>query len=423
LNPDYVNITKSIFAGEPKIEIIPDDQVTNIITGGPAGQFGELYRQFPEDIITQVKQGKNISVDARLISHIAHKAASYETWGTPLMMRCFKTLIYKDKLRQAQDAIANRHIMPLRVAKIGMPGEPMPSQADLDAFRDMLHELDGDPNSFLVYHYGLSFDFVGSNGKILPLNTEFEFISNELMVGLGITQAMLNGDGSTYSTAQVGAEALARRYASYRLRLESWIRNKVYKPIAEVQQFYKPKNGTLARRLMSPRELRRAVSNKEMELVIPKLMWQQQDLTSNQSAMTFIQKLSETGLVSMQTVFSLLSLDPETEKRNLENERGTVFDINAPKTGPLINEGKSINNEFETGDTIREHKPSSDNFEEQSYSQRPSSPNSENPSTGNNPEDFGLKKHTQFDVDKFLNRRASTEKSKIVVKDKNNAVK
>lgn len=411
LNPDYVNVNASIFAKEQQIELIPDDQVTNIIAGGPSGQFGDLYRQFPEDIVIAVKQGKNISLDSRLVSHIAHKASPYESWGLPLMMRCFKTLIYKDKLRQAQDAIANRHIMPLRVAKIGTPGEPMPSQDDIDAFRDILAEGEDDPNFFLVYHYGLSFDYVGSTGKILPLNTEFDFIQNELMTGLGITQAMLNGDGSTYSTAQVGAEALARRYASYRLRLESWIRKKVYRPISEVQGFYKPKNGTIAIKNMSPREIRRAVSNKEMELIVPKLLWQQQDLTSNQTAMNFIQSLRDKGLVSMTTVLPLLSLDPETEKRNLENERGTVFDENAPKTGPLIQEGKPINNSFETGDTIRENAPKREDNIEDSATSRPTI-NTEKPTTGNNPEDFGLERKTSLDFDNVFTKRGDNKVTK-----------
>lgn len=411
LNPDYVNVNASIFAKEQQIELIPDDQVTNIIAGGPSGQFGDLYRQFPEDIVIAVKQGKNISLDSRLVSHIAHKASPYESWGLPLMMRCFKTLIYKDKLRQAQDAIANRHIMPLRVAKIGTPGEPMPTQDDIDSFRDILAEGEDDPNFFLVYHYGLSFDYVGSTGKILPLNTEFDFIQNELMTGLGITQAMLNGDGSTYSTAQVGAEALARRYASYRLRLESWIRKKVYRPISEVQGFYKPKNGTIAIKNMSPREIRRAVSNKEMELIVPKLLWQQQDLTSNQTAMNFIQSLRDKGLVSMTTVLPLLSLDPETEKRNLENERGTVFDENAPKTGPLIQEGKPINNAFETGDTIRENAPKREDNIEDSATSRPTI-NTEKPTTGNNPEDFGLERKTSLDFDNVFTKRGDNKVTK-----------
>ena len=41
----------------------------------------------------------------------------------------------------------------------------------------------------------------------------------------------------------------------------------------------------------------------------------------------------------MSTVLPMLGLDPDTEKKNLESERGTVFDPNAPKTGPLPNSG------------------------------------------------------------------------------------
>ena len=390
LNPDYVNLSSSIFATEPMIELIPDDQVMNIIKSGPVGEFAELYKQFPEDVIRQVKLGKNILLDNRLVSHIAHKASPYEMWGTPLMMRCFKTLIYKDKLRQAQDAIANRHITPLRVAKLGQPGEAYPSQEEIDDFRDTLLMGENDPNFFLIYHYGLSFEYVGSAGKILPLNTEFDFIQQELMMGLGITQAMLNGDGSTYTNAQVGYDALARRYMTYRMRLENWIRRKVYKPIAEVQGFYKHKNG-LSLAGYTGKQLQKMASKKEIELIIPKIAWQQQDLTSNNSIMSFLEKLTEAGMVSKTTVYPMLGLDPEVEKRNLERERGTIFDPNAPKEGPLPNEGKRLappDEDFETGFTFVDNKDLPQ--------ERPTAPNSlpkqapNGLSVNNNPADFGL---------------------------------
>lgn len=330
-------------------------------------------------------------------------------------------------MRQAQDAIANRHILPLRVAKIGVAGEPMPSQEDIDAFRDILMEWEDDPNFFLVYHYGLSFDYVGSTGKILPLNTEFEFINNELMTGLCITQAMLNGDGSAYANAQVGFDTLAKRYMSYRLRLESWIKNKVYKPISETQGFYKPVNGNIARRFCSPKEQKRMAANKEMELIIPKILWQQQDLTSNQSVMSFIQNLRDKGLVSMTTVLPMLSLDPETEKHNLERERGTVFDENAPKTGPLPNEGKVISDEFESGNVVREVLPEDgqNSVEETNHvdmmpANRPQPPHTEQPSTGNNPEDFGMpKRHqdvqTSLHLKHYFNRHGNNDKDNDII--------
>ena len=387
LNPDYVNISSSIFAQEQMIELIPDDQVMNIISGGPTGEFAELYRQFPEDIIRQVKMGKNIMLDSRLVSHIAHKASPYEMWGTPLMMRCFKTLIYKDKLRQAQDAIANRHIMPLRVAKIGTPGEPYPSQEEIDDFRNALMAGEDDPNFFLVYHYGLNFEYIGSTGRILPLNTEFDFIKDELMTGMCITQAMLNGDGTAYANAQVGFDMLAKRYMTYRMRLESWIYNKVYKPIAQVQGFYRPLTGGLSTAHATSKQLKKMAANKELELIVPKISWQQQDLTSNQSVMSFLEKLTERGMVSKSTIYPMLGLDPEVEKKNLERERGTVFDENAPKEGPLPNEGKKLNLDFETGVNIKENKPEND-FIEEIPMERPISPG--NITTHNNPQDFGF---------------------------------
>lgn len=330
LNPDYIDIKASIFGGEPIIELIPDEQIKAIVASGPKGPYGDIYNQLPEDVIREVKAGRNIRLDNRLVSHIAHKASQYEIWGTPLMMRCFKTLIYKDKLREAQNSIANRHITPLRIFKVGAPGEPMPSQEDLDSLRDTLMMADDDPNFMLVYHYALQADYVGSSGKILPLNQEFDFIQKELMNGMGINQAMLNGEGPTYANAQVGYDTLARRYMAYRLRLESWIKRKVYKPIAEIQGFYKPEPSELAHGY-------RVANRKDRQLIIPDISWQQQDLTSNQSLLNFLQQLQAKGLVSMTTILPMLNLDPETEKRNLEAERGTVFDPNAPKTGPINN--------------------------------------------------------------------------------------
>lgn len=73
----------------------------------------------------------------------------------------------------------------------------------------------------------------------------------------------------------------------------------------------------------------------EMELVIPKIRWSQQNLTHDQSAVNLLQTLQGKKLVSTRTVLNIIGLNPEVEKSNLENERGTVFDPDAPKTGPL----------------------------------------------------------------------------------------
>lgn len=324
-NPDYINITTSPLVQEPMIELIPTAQLNDIVQGGSNGVYGQIYNQLPPEIVQAVAQGHNIPLDNRFISHIAHKASPYEDWGTPLMMRCFKTLIYKDKLRSAQDAIANRHIMPLRVAKIGQPGEPMPTQGDIDSFRDVLYEADGDPSFFLVYHYGLQFEYVGSSGHILPLNSEFDFIQKELMNGLGINEAMLNGEGPTYANAEVGLNTLAKRYMSYRLRLENWMKFKVLKPISEIQGFYEPENGEIKTAIMSDKQKKISAARKDLHLIVPNVQWAQQDLADNQNKMSIIKELRDKGLISAKTILPMLGLDADIERSNLEEEKKSIF--------------------------------------------------------------------------------------------------
>lgn len=402
LNPDFINIKTSIFAGEPIIELIPDENIVNIVKNGPVGEYADIYNQLPDEIIRQIKLNNNIRLDNRLVSHIAYKASSYETWGTPIMMRCFKTLIYKDKLRQAQDAVANRHITPLRVAKVGTPGEPMPSQEDIDDLRDILEQADMDPNFFLVYHYGLQFDYVGSSGKILPLNQEFDFIQKELMNGLGINQAMLNGEGPTYANAQVGMDTLAKRYMTYRLKLESWIKYKVYKPIAEIQGFYKANNGEIHSKYMSPKQKKISAARKDMQLVIPDIIWQQQDLSSNQTIMNFIQQLLQKGLISMSTVLPMLNIDPEIEKSNLEKERGTVFDPNAPATGPLPTQGGPLGTTPNSSPSKKQDEKEDAEDKTEKESPKPEKPKAP-PGGKANPEDFGFPaKETSLDIENFF---------------------
>jgi hypothetical protein len=126
---------------------------------------------------------------------------------------------------------------------------------------------------------------------------------------------------------------------SYRLRLEQWIKHKVYRPIAEIQGFYKSVNGEINSKFMSEKQRKISAARKDMQLMVPDIAWQQQDLTGNSTVLNFIQQLQQKGLVSMTTILPMIGLDPEVEKKNLEKERGTVFDPNAPKTGPLPSEG------------------------------------------------------------------------------------
>ena len=119
-------------------------------------------------------------------------------------------------------------------------------------------------------------------------------------------------------------------------KLERFIINKIYKPIAEMQGFFKVNPALkMSQAHLSDKKKLILAHKGEMELVIPKIRWSQQNLTHDQSAVNLLQNLQGKKLVSTKTVLNIIGLNPEVERKNLQDERGTVFDPDAPKTGPL----------------------------------------------------------------------------------------
>ena len=224
LNPDYMDIQSSMFTDNPKIELIPDDSLKEIIKNGINGKnekFFDIYKQLSPEVIENVQKEENIILDSQLVSHIASKTSQYDTFGTPLLMRCFKTLIYKDKLKQAQEDIS--------------------------------------------------------------------IIQKELITALKIDE-------------QYDSEVLKRQYTPYISRLESWIKNKVYKPIAEIQGFYKPVNGEIAFKYMSDKQKKISIENNNMELIIPQISWEENSNSVNKTITNFVQQLHQKGLISDDSI-------------------------------------------------------------------------------------------------------------------------
>ena len=91
-------------------------------------------------------------------------------------------------------------------------------------------------------------------------------------------------------------------------------------------------------------------------------------------------------------------MSSEVEKKNLEAERGTVFDPNAPKTGPLQNEGRPLGTK--TDDQPQRPTPNSGD----NAPTPPSAPpgGKPNPTENANPEDFGFPKQTELETDDFF---------------------
>jgi len=90
----------------------------------------------------------------------------------------------------------------------------------------------------LFYHWGIDVVYYGASGKILPTGPEFERLQKLKFIGMGINESLITGQG-TYANAYASLQVLKQRYLNLQLKLENFIHNGLFLPVAEAAGFYK----------------------------------------------------------------------------------------------------------------------------------------------------------------------------------------
>lgn len=299
LNPDQVDITPHFLDQEPSYMLLPDDMMVKIVM---EKKPQKLYDSIPVNIRQQIISKQPIELSPISITHLKRGTSAYNPYGVSIVKRLFQTLAYKDKLRQAQWLIAERHIIPIKVVKVGSDLRPA-SEEDLENMQDLLTQVAQDPLLTLVTHNNFDFDFVGANGKFPELTSNFEQIDQDIIDGMMLNKAIINGDGPSYSNAQVGLITMAKRLDKFRTELSQWIEERVFKPIAEWNGFTSEgKRG-------------------QEELIYPTIKWGDLELRNDSQKLQIMQSAQEKGVISAQTFIEAMEIDYDQEVERLRMEQ------------------------------------------------------------------------------------------------------
>jgi hypothetical protein len=202
LNPDFIQVKMHLLAlgMKPIIELEPDELLKTLVNSNDPEDM-EIKQELDPVVLAAVAMGQNIRIDPFNIEQIARKASPYEPRGTSIVLRILKVLLYKDKLVNAQMAIADALVTPKIIYKLGDPTNGyMPTQDDLIDFRTLLQQQAHDPLGTIIYHYGLDLEYVGATGKILPIIPEMEWIEDQVLTGLYTNKALTHGEGPCASS-------------------------------------------------------------------------------------------------------------------------------------------------------------------------------------------------------------------------------
>lgn len=325
LPPEYIDVKgHSLVTGaEDPYEyyLIPDDELKMFIMSTDEASERKK-QQMPQEVIDAVTQGKNIQINPFNLMVMMKKQAEYNPRGTSIVLRALKDLLYEDKIREAQYAIADRCVLPKEIWKIG-DKDYLPSAAKLKAFAELIRQLEDMPKFNLVTHYAVNYEVIGAVGKFPNLASEFDWVEKRVLTAMFTNKALTTGEGPTYANASVAMRALNSRYMEARSRLEqAWIQH-VFLPVAIVNEFYKITPADLG----GPNTplLKRPL--KDREPLIPEFDWRYKaNLLDDASFREILVRLREKRVIPMRLLFEMWGLDYDTIMKWLEEEQGTLMD-------------------------------------------------------------------------------------------------
>jgi hypothetical protein len=311
-------LKKDVLAEEPYIYyLIPDDKLVQFANSSDP-DIQEMKMRFPEEILEQLSQRNKIKINNMNLMVMMRKQSPYHVRGSSILLSVLPELLYEDRLKEAMQAIAQRHILPKEFWKVGNE-HFIPTPDDIDDVRNIVLSAANDPMLNLVVHFAVNYEIHGATGKFPRLQDEFSWVETRILTGLFLSKALVHGEGPTYATASISYRGLMMRYLAVRKRLEEVWRRHVFLPVAI-------KNGFFA---ITPAELSHNVRRpfSEREPIIPEFDWREKAnlLDDAQFRQLFFQYADKIPIPKRKQL-EILGLDPDEVKEWLKKEEGTVFD-------------------------------------------------------------------------------------------------
>jgi hypothetical protein len=293
-NPEYVNVDPGFAGGDPTYTFELPLQLRNDVLLGKKNVLDTI----PDVFVEAMRRNKFIAFAPENVFVMKRPIISQkdEGWGMPLIFPVLKDTFYLQILRKAQEAIAQEHIVPLRLLfpQAGSASSDPYTTISLEAWKTRIEgeiaKWKYDANYIPILPLPIGQESIGGDGKALMLHQEMESWSKQIIAGMGVPQEFVYG-GMQYSGSNVSMRMLENSFLGYRIDHENMLNEFVIRRIANYMDW--PQTSAHMRRFKMADDLQRAG-----------LMFQ-----INQA-----QKLSD------MTLLQEIDQDPAVEKERIEAE-------------------------------------------------------------------------------------------------------
>jgi hypothetical protein len=314
LPPEQIKLEVFQYTNRVSMELIPSEKDRLVVLraqdqGDPEAE--RIAEDIPEQIKDNLLNGQPIPLNtspfedflcSSFCGHLAHKKSAYDDRGISVLERCLRTLLYQDKLRQAQTSIASRAMTPKRVVW----ADKM-SEVDVEDLRDQIDQALIDPDYSIITNFEVHWDEIGARDRLLDLGTEYEITNKLLFIGLRITESMLTGE-STYAGERIHLDVMNTMYLLYRETVADFVEEMLFVPVAEKKGFWEEDEA----------------GNKI--LLYPKLKFTRLALRDNTELQDFMFNIYQKGSLPISYIYELLNIDPDDAHQELKRDLFTVKD-------------------------------------------------------------------------------------------------
>jgi len=314
LPPEQVKMEVFQYTDRVKMELIPSEKDRQVVMKAQEQDDPDaelIADDIPREIRENLLNGQPIPLNttpyddflcSSFCYHLSHKRSPYTDRGVSLIERCLRTLLYADKLRQAQTSIASRAMTPKRVVWADKMSGP-----DTDSLREQIDQALIDPDYTIVSNFEVHWDEIGSRDRLLDLSTEYEITNKLLFIGLRITEPMLTGE-STFSGERIHLDVMNTMYLLYRETIAQFVEEWLFAPVAEKKGFWEIDE----------------YGNKQ--LLYPRLQFTRLALRDNTELQDFMFNLYQKGSMPIDYIYELLNIDSEDAHTLLKQDLFTVKD-------------------------------------------------------------------------------------------------
>lgn len=199
----------------------------------------EKYERIPKIFKDAVKKKGLVKLNSKFIYHLSMPSESGDTglWATPPVLHAMKLILYKNVLRQAQEAIAYEHIIPRRIYFFQETNTYSPEFNFTQIADDFAFELRkqlNDPNYQVISPIPVQQIQHGGQGRALLLVPEIEQLDNAILASMGLPREFIFG-GVSYSGSTTSLRIVENQFITYRMLVSEYVNEFLIKRLAQIR--------------------------------------------------------------------------------------------------------------------------------------------------------------------------------------------